>query len=307
MIMNEFANEFKNAFKKPENSLLQLILINLSVFFVFGLCGVILKISGFSYVYENIMSQLMLPASFREWLTKPWTIVSYFFLHKGLFHVLFNMLFLYWFGQLIMTYLGSKKLLNLYVLGGLLGGVLFMLIYNFVPYYMPSVDKTVLLGASAGVFAVVTGAATLLPNYEVRMLLIGSIKIKYIALFYILLSFLNITDSNAGGELSHLGGAMIGYFYIKQLQKGKNYAYALEWLFEKVKNILSFRKNHKLKVSHRKGGWGSSYENDSYNKNSAFNNVDQDEIDSILDKISENGYNALSKDEKQKLFMASKK
>ena len=300
--MNDFVNDFKSAFKKPDNSLLQLILINGFVFFSLGLAGVILKLSGFGSLYDSIMSQLMLPASFNDWLTKPWTLVTYFFLHKGLFHILFNMLFLYWFGQLIMTYLGSKKLVNLYVLGGLVGGILFMLMYNFLPYYKTDIDQTVLLGASAGVFGVVTGAATLLPDYQVRMFLIGSIKIKYIALVYILISFLNITSANAGGELSHLGGAIIGFFYIKQLQRGNNLGQPLEWFLSKVKSLFTFHKRTKMKVSHRsRAKAGYSYDKD------FTQNVDQEEIDSILDKISENGYNALSSEEKQKLFLASKK
>ena len=130
------------------------------------------------------------------------------------------MLFLYWFGKIIQDNIGNNALISLYVLGGIIGGLLFMAIYNIIPYYVERVPESLMLGASAGVFSIVVGSATLLPNYSFYLLLIGPVRIKYIALFYVLLSFFDVAGSNAGGEIAHMGGAIIGYIYIKKLQNG---------------------------------------------------------------------------------------
>ena len=153
-----------------------------------------------------------------------------------------------------------------------------------------SLSESLMLGASAGVFSIVAGSATLLPNYTFYLLFLGPVRIKYIALFYILLSFLDVTGSNAGGEIAHLGGAMIGYLFIRQLQNGVN-------IGEGVINIVNFFNKEKNKKSDQKS---SPTEETKYD-------ISQDEIDKILDKISESGYSSLSKNEKEKLFNASKK
>ena len=300
-------DEFRNAFSKPDNGLIQIILINLVVFVSLIVLRVILTLSGVPEVYRSIVEWLMLPASFTEFLKKPWTIVTYFFLHERFFHFLFNMLFLYWFGKIIKEYLGGSKVVSLYVLGGLAGGVFYMLIYNFIPFLADRVDGSMMLGASAGVFAVVVGAATFMPNYSIFLMFIGPVRIKYIALFYIILAFAGTTGYNAGGELAHLGGAAIGYIYIKQLQNGTDLG---KWIHSVINFFKSFFVHQpKVKVSYRSdpktkkrssgktsGGSGSS-----------FSETSQDEIDAILDKISQSGYESLTKDEKQKLFNASKK
>ena len=165
-----------------------------------------------------------------------------------------------------------------------------MALFNIIPYYDNRISESLMLGASAGVFSIVAGSATLLPNYTFYLLFLGPVRIKYIALFYILLSFLDVTGSNAGGEIAHLGGAMIGYLFIRQLQNGVN-------IGEGVINIVNFFNKEKNKKSDQKS---SPTEETKYD-------ISQDEIDKILDKISESGYSSLSKNEKEKLFNASKK
>ena len=209
---NGFLDEFKNAFSKPDNGLIQIILINAVVFVALILLKVILTISGGQDIYRTIVDWLMLPASVPAYLTKPWTIVTYFFLHERFFHILFNMLFLYWFGRIIKEFLGGGKVVSLYVLGGLAGGLFYMLIYNLVPFFAERVDVSLMLGASAGVFAVVVGAATFMPNYTIFLMFLGPVRIKYIALIYVILAFAGSTGLNAGGELAHLGGAALVLF-----------------------------------------------------------------------------------------------
>lgn len=214
-----FWYQLRNAFNQRDNSLYKLIAINVIVFFVVLVVRVFLTIGGLGEVYKSGLSWLMMPASLPKLAFQPWSVFSYMFLHEGVFHILFNMLFLYWFGLLIHQFLGSRKLVNLYILGGLFGALFYLLIYNLAPYFSGSVDSSMMLGASAGVFAIVVGAATLSPNTTFFLIILGPVKIVYIAAFYVILSFANSIGANAGGEIAHLGGALLGYLYITSCAK----------------------------------------------------------------------------------------
>ncbi len=309
-----FWENLRNAFKHDNNSLFKLIAINLLVFLVVMVFRVLLTIGGLGELYSTALSYLMMPASLPRLAMQPWSIFTYMFLHEGIFHILFNMLFLYWFGQLIHQFLGSRKLANLYILGGLAGGLFYLLIYNLAPYFSNSVDSSLMLGASAGVFAIVVGAATLSPNTTFMLILIGPVKIKYIAIFYVVLSFANSAGENAGGELAHLGGAILGYLYIVQLQKGQDWGIPVQKVGLFFENLFSGKKRG-VKVSYRKaktesgGGVFSSFRTSSKNTPATKESGEatQEEIDRILDKIADRGYEALNKEEKRKLFEFSKK
>ena len=289
---NFIIEDIKNAWNKKDNGLIKIIIINIIVFVSVSFIQVILTISGLSSFFTLLINKLMLPASLGTFILQPWSIISYFFLHMNFMHILWNMLFLYWFGKIITDNIGNNALISLYVLGGIIGGLLYMATYNIIPYYGERVSESLMLGASAGVFSVVVGSATLMPNYTFYLLLIGPVRIKYIALFYVLLSFFDVAGSNAGGEIAHLGGAFIGFIFIKQLQNGVNIGEGiinLINLFNKKKR----KKESKKDVSQdlRKGSMEPS----------------QDEVDKILDKISDSGYSSLTKKEKERLFNASKK
>ena len=308
-----FWENLRNAFRHRDNSLFKLIAINIIVFFALLISRVILTISGLGDLYREGLSWLMMPASLEKLLWQPWSPLTYMFMHEGVFHILFNMLFLYWFGMIIHQYLGSRKLANLYILGGLFGAGFYLLIYNLAPYFSNSVDTSMMLGASAGVFAVVVGAATLTPNTTFFLILIGPVKIVYIAAFYVILSFANSIGANAGGEIAHLGGALLGYLYVVQLRKGIDWGKPVQKVGIFFENLFSGRSG-KVKVSYRKAkttssgggfsGFGSSQKSTPATKSSE---TTQEEIDKILDKIAEKGYDALSKEEKRKLFEFSKK
>ena len=299
-------DEFKHAFNRPDNGLVQIILINLVVYVGLIFLRVILTLTGGAGVYDQFMQWLMLPAAIPEFLTRPWTLITYFFVHERFFHILFNMLFLYWFGKIIKEFLGGSKVVNLYVLGGLAGGVFYILIYNTIPFFAERIDSSMMLGASAGVFAVVVGAATFMPNYTILLMFIGPVRIKYIAIFYVILAFAQTTGANAGGELAHLGGAALGFFYIKQLQQGTDWGKWIHSFFGFIKSF--FIRQPKVKVTYRKT---SKSKTKSKSQSTAatskpIDSTSQEEIDAILDKISHSGYESLSKEEKQKLFNASK-
>jgi membrane associated rhomboid family serine protease len=294
-------DDFKGAFSKPNNGLIQIILINVIVFLVLIVLRVILSISEVPAVYELIKDQLVIPPLIGNFIYKPWTLVTYFFTHVDPFHILFNMLFLYWFGKLVDEYLGNRRLINLYILGGLAGGILYLLMYNLIPYYQLRSSFPGMLGASGAVFAVVVGAATLMPNYTFFMFLLGPVRIKYIAAFYVVLSFAQSIGNNAGGNIAHLGGALLGFLFIKQLKRGMDLGQPLTNMADSIRKL--FTKKPAMKVTYQRKE--SNRNTSSYNPTSYTPN--QDEIDAILDKISRSGYESLTKEEKQKLFRASQK
>ena len=296
--------EFKNAFSKPNNGHTQLIIINVVIFLVLVILKVFSDWFGFQEFFLSIHKNFTIPDNFFEFIKRPWTIITYFFTHdlNQILHILFNMLTLYWFGKLFVEYLGSDKLIALYVLGGITGALIYLAIYNLIPNPPSFIEKSSggwMVGASGAIFAVMVGAATLLPDYTFLLLLIGPVRIKYIAGFFILLSFMGTTGSNAGGNLAHLGGALMGFVYIKQLQAGVNWGGWITVVLDWFKNL--FKPQSKVKVTYRKT------ESKAKSKATGTSKASQDEIDAILDKISDRGYESLSKDEKEKLFNASKK
>jgi membrane associated rhomboid family serine protease len=301
--------EFKNAFHRYNNSHVQLIYLNIIVFLFLGVLFVIATFSETPPIFTEVYKQFTLPSNLAELAIRPWTLVTYGFAHHfnftekhvDIFHILFNMLGLYWFGRVFVEYLGSDKLVAVYILGVLTGGFLYLLLYNTVPLFQ-EVNGT-LVGASAAVYAVLVAIATLIPDYTFYLLLIGPVKVKYIAAFYVIVSFVSSAVANTGGEVAHLGGALIGFVYIKQLQAGSNWGGWITVTIDWFKGL--FREKRRVKVSYRNQspeeirkaaagkGKGSS--------------ISQAEIDAILDKINAGGYESLSKDEKEKLFNASKK
>ncbi len=295
-------DEFKNAWNRPNNSVVQLILINLIVFVVINILRVVFGIGQSNETYYFIRDLFALPSAVPQFLTHPWTLITYMFTHEGFMHILWNMLMLYWFGKIIQEYLGSSKVIGLYVLGGLSGGLFYILLYNVIPLYSNAVEISTLVGASAGVLAIVVGAAVFMPNYTMFLLLFGPVKIKYIAMIAVFLSFIQMTGSNAGGEIAHLGGAFMGWLFISQLRNGVDFG-------KPVMNVISFIKSFfvrqpKIKVTHRSG---TRRPKSAAKPSSKSAKSEQEEIDAILDKISQSGYESLTKDEKQKLFNASKK
>ena len=288
---NFIIEDFKNSWNKKDNGLVKIILINVIFFVSMSILQVIFTLSGLTSLFVILLNKLMLPAELKTFIFQPWSLISYFFLHMNFMHILWNMLFLYWFGKIIHDNIGNNAIISLYVLGGIIGGLFYMALYNIIPYYNERVSESLMLGASAGVFSVVVGSATLLPNYTFYLLFLGPVRIKYIALFYVLLSFLDVTGNNAGGEIAHLGGAFIGFLYIKQLQNGIN-------MGEGIINFINYFSSEKRKTKRKADNVSSESNRD---------NISQDEIDKILDKISDSGYSSLSKKEKEKLFNASKK
>ena len=293
--------EFKNAFQRYNNAHVQLIIINIVVFLTLAVVLVFSRAFQVPDIFIVVHDQLAIPAPIGEFLQKPWTLITYAFVHdlSGVFHILFNMLVFYWFGKLFVEYLGSDKLVALYFLGALAGGLAYLLVYNTIPFYIERIGSfNGMVGASAAIYAIVVATATLIPDYTFFLLFLGPVRIKYIAGFYIVVSFLGSVGENAGGNVAHLGGALMGFIYIKQLQAGVNWGSWVTATLDWFKGL--FTAKPKVKVTYRK-------QYSEAQKPKAKSSISQDEIDAILDKISDGGYESLTKEEKEKLFNASKK
>lgn len=292
----DILTDIKSTFKEG-SVVTRLIYINVGVFLIVGILGVIFYLGG---GVNMLPVWLSLPSEFSEIIKKPWSPVTYMFLHTGFIHLLFNVLGLYWFGKLFLYRLDGDKLLGVYILGGLSGAAFYVLAFNIFPVF-ESV-RGLLLGASASVYAILVAIAYYDPNMQINLSFIGTYRLKYIALFYVLLSVIGISASNPGGNIAHLGGAFWGWFYIYQLGKGRDIGSGfVEWL-DKIANGLkdTFKPKSKLTVTHKQPP-RDDYE---YNK---MKKEEQEEVNRILEKIGKAGYDSLTKQEKEILFKQGKK
>ncbi|WP_157566202.1 rhomboid family protein [Mucilaginibacter arboris] len=277
--------EIRTQVFRSGNRLNLLIGINVLVFLFLSLLGVIEMLTTRNAAITLTLNDfLAVPSYLPKLLIRFWTPLTYMFLHDGFFHILFNMLWFYWLGSIFQEYLGGKKLVDLYIIGGLAGAFLYVSFYNIFPLFAEAKFGSTTVGASAAVMAIIVATATLLPDYTIQLLFLGSVKLKWIALFYVLFDLISITGPNAGGEISHIGGAIAGFFYIKHIQGSSMLGQAFQ-RFSKPKTLHIVSKN--------------------YAKNSTVRSKEE-EIDSILDKISQSGYASLTKKEKETLFNASK-
>jgi len=262
---------------KSGNPAMFYIGVNTIVFLVLGIANLFTK----GAVDSLVAQYLAFPSDISQWPTRFYTLVTYAFLHQNIFHILFNMLWLYWMGNLFLDFLKPRQFQVVYWGGAILGALTFALIYNLSPQL--NTNGSILLGASAAVMAIFSAITTLIPNYSIRLILFGDVKLKYLLLVYIIIDVIGTSpgSSNIGGNLAHLGGAFFGFVYIKLLQNGTD--------------LSSFLvKKPKLKV----------VKNEAPKKKTS--QVNQAEIDAILDKISKSGYENLTAKEKQTLFDASK-
>lgn len=310
--MSVLTDEFKNVWTKSNNGLMQIIVINLLVFVVINLLYVGLAVSGARDIYGEIAQFIYIPAPIEKFVWRPWTLITYFFTHQNPLHILFNMWTMYWFGLIIKDFLGNSKVIALYLLGGIAGGVVYLICFNTIPYFIELTPELGMLGASACVYAIVVAAATYKPNLEMNLLFLGNIKIVYIAIAVIFLSFIGIGSSSsnagAGGNLAHLGGAFIGYLFIKQYERGIDWSTPITGLMNLISRIFTKKTGSRAGNTSTKSKSNSGKASNSKPKGYASPaNPSQDEIDMILDKISAYGYDSLTTEEKQILFKASQK
>lgn len=273
-IIHKLINEFKNA-----NILYKLIYLNVGIFLLYNILSVISSL--FILDVGPSLEKLILPSNTSTLIKQPWSIISYMFFHKTFIHLLFNMIWLHFSGKLFLDYFNEKQFFSTYILGGICGGILFILSFNYLPAFEIANQNAKAMGASASVLAIMFAISTHIPNYRIQIPFIGMIKIKYLALSLIILDVISIPKGNAGGHIAHIGGALFGYIYAKQLNKGIDISKNLYQLINIVSLKNIFKKQNKTKKN-------------------------QTKIDTILEKISKSGYSSLNKQEKEILFNASK-
>jgi len=289
-------DDIKNTFRNG-SSLTRLIYVNIAVFILINIAAVIGFLLKNPVISDETLRLFAVPSSLKVLLARPWTIMTYMFVHKDIWHILFNMLWLYWFGRIFLEYLDQKKLVAIYLLGGICGALAYVLSFNIFPAFEEIVNESIAIGASASVMAVVVAIAAYVPDYTINLLLIGRINIKYMALAIFVLTSVMDFSVNSGGKLAHIGGALFGYFYTINLRQGRDFSKGINKIIDFL--VTVFKPRPKLKVTHKKPV--TDYE---YNKSKVRN---QEKINSILDKISKGGYDSLTKEEKETLFKESQK
>ncbi len=287
----DFFKQLFQRFRSADN-LLRLIYINVGVWVVLALLSLVLKL--FTLSDGVLVDWLATPSNVMLLLRRPWTLLSYMVVHKAFFHLFFNMLCLYWFGKVFLMQHSEKQLVGLYVVGGLFGALVYVLSYNFFPLYADVRHYSTLIGASASVMAIIVASAMQMPNMQMRVLLIGNVSLKYIAIVTVLVSFLGITSENAGGELAHLGGALAGYLFVVFLRRGSDLTIWFSRLVDWLSRLFTPSKRKRSKFHYKR-----PVSDAEYNEQKASHN---EQVDLILDKIKRSGYESLTNDEKELLF-----
>ncbi|MGA3013560.1 MAG: rhomboid family intramembrane serine protease [Bacteroidales bacterium] len=297
-------DEFKRFFRSG-STLSILILINILIWVLTKVAYVLFFLYNHpdsSFADSWILHYFALPANPGDLSSRPWTLVTYMFLHLEFWHILFNLLWLYWFGRIFLEYLSSRQLLFTYLTGGLAGGLLYIIAFNIFPVFHSSIINSVALGASASVMAIVTAISFYVPNYSIQLLFIGRIRIIYLAIVLFIFDFIAIPGGNAGGHIAHIGGAFFGYFMSLYFRKTR-YTYSTGVFSSIFKRITTaFKTRFKKQPSTPYSGRPKTDED--YNDEK---NLNQKRIDYILEKISRGGYESLTKEEKEFLFRSSGK
>ena len=285
-----------------ENVVGRFIYINVGVFFVFALLDVVATLFNITSPSYFLKTWLELPSSPTSYICQPWSLVTYMFLHGGLTHILWNMLMLYWFGKIFLSFFSTRHFVGLYLLGGIVGGLFFMLAYNVFPMFTSAGSSAHLVGASAAVLAVVVASAVRVPDHRMNLMFIGEVKLSTLAVVMVLISLLLVTSDNAGGSFAHLGGAFAGWAFAYYLNKGRDLTLYINKAIDFFANIGSggFKFPSKPKMRIFKGKRSDDYD---YNAQKKEQSAD---IDRILEKLKKNGYSSLTEDEKKRLFDASK-
>lgn len=275
----------------------KLIFWNVLLFLIPALISALLLLLGVVFNYKYYVA---LPSNWQQLLFKPWTLISYSFFHNGVLHLLFNMIMLQFSGRLFTTFFTQKQLFGLYMLGGIFGGVLYLVGYQFLPTLHG--QSTLLIGASASVTAILIATTVYQPQYNIRLAFIGNVKLWHIATVFLILDLIQLPIENTGGHLSHLGGALFGFVYIKALKAGTDLTSGFNRILDGIANLFSGKKSTPFKKVHKNTS-GNTVKNST---RVVTKDKSQQQIDEILDKISQSGYDSLTKEEKEFLFKAGK-
>jgi len=276
---------------KQGTMLKKLLYVNIGIFVLVQLSLIVLKLCRIEN--DSWITYLELPSNLSTLATRPWTLLTYMFLHVEIWHVLFNMLCLFSFGQLFTICFSQKQLLGTYLFGGIGGALFYLIAYNVFPFFAEIRQASFLLGASASIMAIIVAIATYYPNFEVSLLLVGKVKLKYVAIFTVGISMLSIAGNNSGGEIAHIGGALVGYWFGRRMRVGKDITKQFNLLIDKIIALFE-RKPRTFKVTPGRPKTDTEYRQERRNN--------EEELNRILDKVKRSGYGSLSAEEKKSLF-----
>ena len=301
-MLQSIKDDIKKTFQHG-NMVNKLLIANFVVFVVVILLKVFLQ--PFGDVYDTILRNLQISSDPLRTIVRPWTFITHMFLHVGVWHIVWNMILLYWFGKIVGDLIGDSKILPIYIYGGLVGGIIFMLSFNLTE----TMPIGFAHGASAAVMAIIMVAALVAPDYNMRLIFLGDVKIKYIALAMIVLDLAGTAgDVNTGGHFAHLGGVFFGWFFVYSMRSGSDLSVGFNNFIDKIRGLFQNRQPAKpaspLKVKYKAKDLKRSKGN---RKTDEINIPHQEKLDSILEKIKASGYDNLSDEEKEFLFQASKK
>lgn len=288
----------KNSFRKG-SALIKLIYINIGLFLVLHIANALLLLGQGNDFHNTLLELLAVPAYPEFLLHKPWTVISYMFTQFDFLHLLFNMLWLYWFGSLFLNHFSARRLTGVYLLGGLSGAFLYILAYNTIPAFHMARYTSWAIGASASVMAIVFAVCTYLPNHKIYVFLIGPVKLVYLAIFTAAIDVVSIPSGNAGGHIAHLGGALFGYLFILGIRRNKDITQGITSLPDRFRSWFAPRPRMRVKYKKRP----SEMNDQEY---SQYKKEKSEQIDTILDKISRSGYESLTQEEKEFLFRSKK-
>lgn len=300
-IKDQISQQFKNG-----GMSIKLMYINLGVYIVFSIIWIIIRLLKLDILsYYTLQHIFSFNSDILLSIIKPWTFITYSFIHGNIMHLFSNMLVLFFAGKMLEGFLGKKRILSTYIIGGLAGAIFYLISHNIFPLLLEKGDIP-MIGASASVFAILTALAIYVPNYEVFLFGAFKVKLKYLAAIWIGLDVLNIGSNDGIAHFAHLGGAIWGFIFISNLRKGKD----LSLWFDKIVSflVLLFTPKKKIKIvwnKKQKTNYKSKPPRDDYDYN-ANKKERQDRVDEILDKIKASGYDSLTKAEKDFLFDASK-
>ena len=297
-----FIDDIKRSYSQG-SMLLKLIFINIGVFVVLHVLviGSLLMNAG-----NGILQWVELPSDLGLLLHRPWTLITYMFAHYGFLHILFNMLWLYWLGRIFMEYFSPKQLTGVYLLGGLGGALLFLLAYNSLPYFRALPEPAFLKGASASVIAIVVATAVYAPDYRIGLLFLGEVPLKWVALVTVAIAVLGLDAGNMGGNIAHIGGALVGAWFGLRIKQGRDITRPLNAAIDAVVGLFNGRSWKLPRREMKSSAEGYQSQTEPRGARPA-ETVSEEELDKILGKIKVAGYDALTDEEKDKLFKASRR
>ncbi len=316
-MFDSFIRDIKHQFRYG-NMVNRIIILNVLIFIFVNLVRIVMVfVQGQAPPpgYEPFLHFFTFSSNLTYDLTHPWVIFTHMFLHDGMWHIFWNMMLLYWFGRIVGDLIGDSKVLPIYLLGGLTGGFVYFAVANFSTIW--GIGHFA-LGASAAVMAIIVAAATISPDYNIHLMFLGRVKLKYIAGILVFIDLIAISwNTNSGGSFAHLGGAFMGWFFVYQLKDGNDFSIWINNVLDKIMNLLKKpgrKKKSKMRVVYQNPKVKKQKKKAFSSKRSGGNHVSdiddqtyQEKLDRILDKIKISGYDGLTKEEKDFLFDASKR